>query len=144
VQVPNATASPARVSLATFVSLLNTITGKNSCFRGDLLIDSLTSTGYPFTNYGSSCPVDVAINSPNVSMIEITFPGDFDGAMSLIPSRSFTMNPVDLPHAPLLAVVGPPSNSPVYDPIILIEGTSTSITFTGRKYYCAQLSWETD
>ncbi len=137
---------PASVHVDPLVAVSNAYTGSNQCSRTDLVFSSPNSAGEPsFYNTGSSCPIGVSLSDPRVSAFEISFPGDLSGNAQLSNGQSYSLVPTDDNHSPKLLITEKASGSRVEEPILLWKGRSSStMTFTGKKYYCAQLKWEGD
>jgi hypothetical protein len=137
---------PANVSMSSLVSLSNIWSGSNTCSRGDLSIASPAPIDFPFSNSGSSCPVGFNLpNDTRASSVIVTFPGQLTGTIQMAqaaPRPRLTMAPSDNTHGPMLSIVELPANTTVYEPIIATFATGGELTFTGEKYYCAQIVWD--
>jgi hypothetical protein len=135
---------PTKVDVSGLVTLSNLFTGKQTCSRGTLDIADPPSP-YPFANSGATCPVGFAISRPDVSAVEIDWPGLYQGKIQINPATTSYAMASDAASSPSLFVTETATKKPVLEPVITVQGThgpTSSLVFTGQQYYCAEIDWD--
>lgn len=134
---------PQRVKMSELIFLSNAYTGSSICVRGELELAGSGTPAYQFNNAGASCPIGFSVKSGYVSALEAFFPGDYSGQFENVAGKSWSLISEDESHSPTLVITESPAGNLVSEPLAAIQGSSRGqITFTGKKYYCAQVSWD--
>lgn len=137
---------PTSIDISSLVALSNAYTGSTSCTRGDMFFYNRSGSTPAFYNSGSTCPLGMALKHPQFSSLFVTLPGDFRGDFQQVPTRSFEMKPEDVPHSPTMLLEESGNGVVYWEPVTSITGVTGAagngmLTFTGQKYYCAQIDW---